>query len=409
MTMQQEIRPGYKQTEVGLIPEDWDVKTLKEVCRQIVDGTHFTPTYTRDGVPFYSVENVTSDNFNDVKFISEKDSEIQNKRCRPERGDILMTRIGSLADTRLIDWDVHASIYVSLALLKVGPVVDPLFLYAHTKSATFKRCVENRSLLSAIPKKINMGAIGDVPVPVPSSNTEQRAIAAALSDADALIAVLEGMIVKKRDLKQAAMQNLLTGKTRLPGFSGEWELKTLGEVAAIRNHKINTFGANAAAFCVELEQVGQNTGQIDGHSDARSRRSVKYLFQKDDVLFGRLRPYLRKFWCADREGVCSTEIWPLIPIGTRLVSSFLFQTVQSDAFIEAANSSYGTHMPRSDWKALTKFELRLPLDPIEQAAIAEVLSDMDADLAALEAQVAKARAVKQGMMQELLTGRVRLV
>jgi type I restriction enzyme, S subunit len=255
---------------------------------------------------------------------------------------------------------------------------------------------------------LNIEIIRSIKVPAPPLG-EQSAIAAALADADALIAALDGVIAKKRDLKQAAMQHLLTGRTRLPGFSGEWEVKRLGEVAAIRNQKINTLGADAAAFCVELEQVGQNTGQIDGHSDARSRRSVKYLFQKGDVLFGRLRPYLRKFWRADREGVCSTEIWPLIPIGTRLVSGFLFQTVQTDAFIEAANSSYGTHMPRSDWKALTKFELRIPLDPAEQTAIAEVLSDMDADLAALQTQAVKARAVKQGMMQELLTGRVRLV
>lgn len=75
-----EIKPGYKETEVGVIPEDWDVKLLGEVCHQIVDGTHFTPTYTRDGVPFYSVENVTADNFENVKFISERDSEIQKQK-----------------------------------------------------------------------------------------------------------------------------------------------------------------------------------------------------------------------------------------------------------------------------------------------------------------------------------------
>lgn len=256
--------------------------------------------------------------------------------------------------------------------------------------------------------KLMSGPFGTIPVVVPPEN-EQRAIAQALADADGLIASLEAVIAKKRDLKQAAMQNLLTGKTRLPGFSGEWEVKRLGDVAAIRNHKVNTLGADQAAFCVELEQVGQNTGQIDGFSDARGRRSVKYLFHKGDVLFGRLRPYLRKFWRADREGVCSTEIWPLIPIDNQLVSGFLFQTVQTDAFIEAANSSYGTHMPRSDWNALTKFEFTLPNDSAEQTAIAEVLSDMDAAHAALDAQLAKARAVKQGMMQELLTGRVRLV
>jgi type I restriction enzyme S subunit len=284
--------------------------------------------------------------------------------------------------------------------------VDPIFLtYAINAQTENLRKVVSRGNDQP---NLNTDLIRTIEVPSPPL-PEQRAIAAALSDTDALIASMDALIAKKRDLKQAAMQQLLTGKTRLPGFTGAWEVKRLGEVTAIRNHKINTFDADAAAFCVELEQVCQNSGQIEGHSDARTRRSVKYLFQKGDVLFGRLRPYLRKFWWATREGVCSTEIWPLIPIGNRLVSGFLFQTVQTDAFIDAANSSYGTHMPRSDWNALAKFDFHLPVDPAEQAAIAEVLSDMDADLAALETQRDKARALKQGMMQELLTGRIRLV
>ena len=243
----------------------------------------------------------------------------------------------------------------------------------------------------------------------PPTRAEQEAIAEALSDADALIESLEQLLAKKRHLKQGAMQELLTGKKRLPGFSGEWVVKRLGELVAIRNEKINTLGAEVASFCIELEQVSQNTGQIDGHSDARTRRSVKYRFEQGDVLFGRLRPYLRKFWSADREGVCSTEIWPLIPAVGSLTSGFLFQTVQTDAFIEAANSSYGTHMPRSDWKALTQFQILVPRDSAEQITIAIVLSDMDAEIAALDDKHTKARALKQGMMQELLTGRIRLI
>ena len=187
-----------------------------------------------------------------------------------------------------------------------------------------------------------------------------------------------------------------------------WEVKRLGTVIAIRNAKVNTFGADVASFCVELEQVGQNSGQIDGHSDARARQSVKYRFDQGDVLFGRLRPYLRKFWWADREGVCSTEIWPFIPVDGQLTSGFLFQTVQTDTFIQAANSSYGTHMPRADWSALTQFEILVPGDLAEQTAIATALSDVDGLLGGLDLLIAKKRDLKQAAMQQLLTGQTRL-
>ena len=187
-----------------------------------------------------------------------------------------------------------------------------------------------------------------------------------------------------------------------------WDLKRLGTVIAIRNAKVNTFGADVASFCVELEQVGQNSGQIDGHSDARARQSVKYRFDQGDVLFGRLRPYLRKFWWADREGVCSTEIWPFIPVDGQLTSGFLFQTVQTDTFIQAANSSYGTHMPRADWSALTQFEILVPGDLAEQTAIATALSDVDGLLGGLDQLIAKKRNLKQAAMQQLLTGQTRL-
>jgi type I restriction enzyme S subunit len=255
---------------------------------------------------------------------------------------------------------------------------------------------------------LNIEIIRSIRVPCPPV-PEQCAIAAALSDADALIASLEGLIAKKRDVKKSATQQLLTGKTRMPGTKGEWEMKRLGDVAIIRNEKINTFGSREAEFCVELEQIGQNTGRITGFTDARDRSSSKYHFRKGDVLFGRLRPYLRKFWQAKRDGVCSTEIWPIIPISDGVMSSFLFQTIQTDAFIEAANAAYGTHMPRADWNVLKQFNFNVPQNPNEQLTIAAVLAHMDADITAVEARRDKACGLKQGMMHELLTGRIRLV
>ncbi len=389
------------------MPQDWEVVPLASLCRVICDGTHFTPHYVSQGVPFYSVENVTANDFANTKFITEEEHAVLVKRCLPERGDILMTRIGSLGDTKLVDWDVRASIYVSLALLKLNERVTSGYLYRYTKSRAFVRDIEARALLNAAPKKINMGEIGAVPIPVPKSKLEQEAIAAALGDADALIEYLEQLVAKKRRIKQGAMQELLTGKRRLPGFSGGWEVRDFGELAAIRNVKIIASTVPAGTPCVELESIDQGTGRLLGSIDAKGTSS-KYSFKKGDVLFGRLRAYLKKYWLATFDGICSTEIWPLIPRDDRTVGSFLHLLVQTSDFVDAACISYGTHMPRSDWSVLRKFSVQVP-SRTEQEAITNVLSDMDIELAVLETKLAKARQIKDGMMQNLLTGRIRLV
>ena len=132
------------------------------------------------------------------------------------------------------------------------------------------------------------------------------------------------------------------------------------------------------------------------------------MFQEGDVLFGKLRAYLRKYWLANRKGVCSTEIWVLAAKRSLLSATLLFQLVKMDRFIEAASAAYGTHMPRSDWTVVKNYEVNLP-NLEEQTAIAAILSDMDVEIVALEAKLAKARQLKQGMMQELLTGRTRLI
>ena len=177
---------------------------------------------TLNRVPFYSVENVTANDFSNVKFITKEEHAIRQK-MRAGTRDILMTRIGSLGDTKLLDWEVNASIYVSLALLKPNERICPKYLYCYSKSPQFVADVESRALLNATPKKINMGDICLIPIPFPRSTQEQEAIAKALSDADALIESLEQLVAKKRQIKQGAMHELLTCKKRLPGFSGEWE------------------------------------------------------------------------------------------------------------------------------------------------------------------------------------------
>jgi type I restriction enzyme, S subunit len=237
---------------------------------------------------------------------------------------------------------------------------------------------------------------------------EQRIIAAALSDVDELLHALERLIKKKRDLKQAAMQQLLTGQTRLPGFDGEWEVKRFGELAVPRKERVDPRKAGVQGFCIELEHIEQGSGRLTGSGSAGEESSLKSVFKAGDVLFGKLRAYLRKYWLADRSGVCSTEIWVLVASSSLISPEFLFQLVTVNEFIDVASTAYGTHMPRSDWNVVKNYEVAVP-KPVEQAAIAEVLTDMDRELAVLEERLAKTRALKQGVMQELLTGRTSLI
>lgn len=211
-TMQQlltgEIRlPGYSG--------EWSEKSLGEIAT-IKDGTHQTPRYVHSGVPFYSVEQVTSNDFSNTKFISEEEHQFLTRTFKIERGDILMTRIGSIGDCKLVDWDVNASFYVSLALLKICPEFSAAYIAHYSNSAAFKNEVELHSLPSAIPKKINLGPISNIRIELPPTFAEQNAIATVLSDMDAELAALDARLTKTRALKQAMMSELLTGKTRLP-------------------------------------------------------------------------------------------------------------------------------------------------------------------------------------------------
>ena len=283
---------------------------------------------------------------------------------------------------------------------------DSRFLFAHLLGDVVAAQVQSLLAGSNYPA-INTGDVGGLRVTCPPTLTEQRAIAAVLMDVDALIGSLEALIGKKRAIKRAAMQQLLTGGMRLPGFSGEWETRRLGECVRIRGDRVSPREANGRhAMCVELEDIEQATGRLLNREPAGSV-SAKYSFETGDVLFGRLRPYLRKWWFADRPGVCSTEIWPLVSDPTRAENRFVYWLIQADALHEAAQVSYGTHMPRADWRVIAEVPLSLP--PLtEQRAIAVVLTDMDAEIAALERRLDKTRAVKQGMMQQLLTGAIRL-
>lgn len=242
-----------------------------------------------------------------------------------------------------------------------------------------------------------------LPIPKPPI-TEQRAIATALSDVDALLDGLDRLIAKKRDLKQAAMQQLLTGKTRLPGFEGEgeWEVKRLGDIADI------VMGQSPSSS--NYNSRGDGLPLIQGNADIVDRRTIKRIFttqitkkgREGDVLMSVRAPVgdvSRALFdiCLGR-GVCAL----------RYPNDFLYHYLIyfEPAWVKNSKGSTFDSVNSADVKSV---EIKLPPEPKEQIAIATVLSDMDAEIAALEQRRAKTKNIKQAMMQELLTGKTRLI
>jgi len=194
--------------------DEWVEKKLGDVC-EIKDGTHQTPTYVDFGIPFYSVENVTNDDFSNTKYITPAEHRKLTAKYKIERGDILMTRIGSIGVCKYVDWDVNASFYVSLALLKCKSEIDSKFLCLYSQCTQFQKEIELHSLQHAVPKKINLGNISLVTLLIPSTLEEQRAIGEILSDMDEEIDKLTAKLNKYKQIKQGMMSELLTGRIRL--------------------------------------------------------------------------------------------------------------------------------------------------------------------------------------------------
>ena len=249
--------------------------------------------------------------------------------------------------------------------------------------------------------------------PVPNLE-EQRAVAEALSNVDGLIESLEALIDKKRAVKTAAMQQLLTGRTRLPGFSGEWQTRQVLDVADVDPENLSNDTKPDFAFnYISLEQVV--SGRLLGYSEekfctapSRARRVLRYR----DVLMSTVRPGLMAHLLYRDQipnAICSTGFAVLRPKTKLCDPGFLFSHLLGHVVNrQIQNALAGSNYPAISGRDVGRLEIPFPSRIQEQRAIAAALSDMDAEIGALERRLDKARAIKQGMMQQLLTGRIRL-
>ena len=445
----------FKQTEVGMIPSDWEVKTIGSFCK-VYDGTHQTPNYVDFGIPFYSVENVSADDFEHTKYISLEEYTQISKRANITQGDILMTRIGSIGVCKYVDWNCKAGFYVSLALLKCNDRVDARFICHLSNSENFKKEIELHSLLTAIPQKINLGPISDVRIALPKTIEEQQRIANALSDVDSLINNLEKLIAKKKNIKQGAMQQLLTGKKRLPGFGSDErtgsrptderrkechsERSAKREVEESSGYKMTELGLIPSDWEVKpIKELGLFLGggtpstknesfwkgnipwisSADLNDDDIEHISMTRFITQEAVNFSATqicpqgtiliiaRVGVGKLALSQQKVCTSQDFCNLIP-SKENDSKFLAYALLP-VMKRMSNESQGTSIKGVAVDEIKKVQIIVPSSKDEQTAIANVLSDMDTEISALETKLAKYRTLKTGMMQQLLTGKIRLV
>lgn len=422
---QSRLHRGYQQTEVGTIPEDWTIRTLLSCLRSAPDyGINAAATPFDDALPTYlRITDIGEDN----QFRPSPRVSVRHPRSPAyflSKGDLVFARTGaSVGKSYLYNPDDGPLVFAGY-LIRVRPKPGellPSFLAYCVQSKRYWNWVATVSIRSGQPG-INGQEYGKFRLPLPAP-AEQCAIATALSDADALIGGLEQLIAKKRDLKQAVMHQLLTGQARLPGFRGEWEVKRLGDhVAFLRN------GTSSRAELTQHDPVKYlHYGDVHACVGAQicpdelpsiPSEKAKFLsrLQDGDLVFADASEDLAGVSrSVEMHGVADTETVPgLHTIAARFDKSALADGFKSYLQFcppfsgQLRQLATGTKVYATSRAHIASIEMRLP-GVEEQAAIAAVLSDMDAELAELEARRAKTRDLKQGMMQELLTGRIRLI
>lgn len=399
MVIKAEIPEGYKQTEVGVIPEDWEIDKIRNLT-SITTGAKNTQDKVDNGdYPFFVrssiVERINSYSFDGEAVLTAGDGVGTGKIYHYINGK----------------FDFHQRVYkISDFSEKLNGYYFHLFFsnnfYNRIMSMTAKSSVDS----------VRREMIANMLISFPPTKAEQEAIAEAVSDADALIESLEKLIAKKRNIKQGMMQQLLTGKKRLPGFNGKWETKILKEIAQIPvtdgPHLTPKFLQDGIPFLSVNNLVNNRIDLAD----------LRYISKEDHVLFSKkCKPekddlLLGKAASVGRVAIVDLDIefniWSpiaLIRINDQNVPKFIYYCIQSQPITRQielfTNSSSQGNIGMGD---IEKLEFLLPSNE-EQRAIAQILSDMDAEIEGLEQKRDKYKAIKQGMMQELLSGKTRLI
>lgn len=308
--------------------------------------------------------------------------------------DIVLARTGASTGKSYLYRAEDGELVYAGFLIKIVPDQNKLlsvYLRYQLQTSAYWRWIRANSMRSGQPG-INGQQYAQLLIPLPPTTNEQRAIAEALSDADALIESLERLIAKKRALKQGAMQELLTGKLRLPGFNDAWEEKLLGAIAPLqRGFDLPTSKRHSGPF-----PVVYSNGILGFHTSFQVRGPGVVTGRSGTI--GTVTYVSEDFWPHN------TSLW--VTDFRHNNPRFVFYLY---AYVGLERFATGSGVPTLNRNDVHAYRVSIPPSATEQGAIAQVLTDLDTEIGLLEDKVAKARQIKQGMMQELLTGRVRLV
>ena len=424
------MKPGYKQTDVGCIPEDWEATTFVS-HGSVIDGDRGanypgSRDFASDGhCLFLNAGNVTKVGFrfSECSFIS-RDKDERLSKGKLNRDDIVLTTRGTVGNFAHFDSAVpfeHVRINSGMVILrKDSAALNTKFLYALLQSHLVEKQIERLTFGSAQPQ-LTVKVISEFAIVVPPI-PEQHAIAEALSDVDVLLDSLDRLITKKRNLKQATMQQLLSGQTRLPGFREEWKVKRLEEIGEISGAGVdkkirpNETPVRLLNYMDIYKKDFLKSVDFEHEVSARPDQVRRCAVQRGDVFF---TPTSEVRDDIGHSAVAMEDIHDVVysyhVVRLRITENwdlrfraYVFKTKhfmdQASTQCEGSGTRYVITLPK--FRSMT---IKFPTDIKEQTAIATVLSGMDAELAALEARRDKTLLLKQGMMQELLTGRIRLI
>lgn len=439
--MEQAVPAGYKQTEVGVIPEDWSCINISEVCSSIGDGIHATPIYSDNGPVFFVNGNNLS--FGKIAISSETKrtslSEL-SKNSRPlTNRSVLISINGTIGNLAFYNGE-NIILGKSAAYLNIKQEVVKEFIYYCLSSNKIIQAF-HAGLTGSTIKNLGLGVIRNTCIPLPSPE-EQTAIANALSDVDALLDSLEALLVKKQAIKTAAMQQLLTGRTRLPQFAfnadgskkgykpselgeipADWDVKSYGEIFTFLSTSTNS----RADLSIEGDYGYIHYGDIHTKwnnkldiSTASLPKVSKHLITSVFIADGDI---VMADASEDYEGIGKSIEVSNVGKNKVVAGLHTFLLRDNDKLLSDGYRGYlhNISLVKNNFDKLatgmkvygiSKANLNIVLLPLpskeEQTAIATILSDMDEELQALEQQLSKTRQLKQGMMQQLLTGKIRL-
>ena len=419
MVDDRKVPEGYKVTEVGVIPKDWDVQSLgtnSTLKARIGWQGLTTAEYLTDG-EYYLITGTDFINGRidwDNCYYVEKQRYEQDRNIQVRKKDILVTKDGTIGKVAFIDQIMRGATLNSgvFVIRPLKSAYEPEYLYHILMSRVFRDFLDRLAAGSTISHLYQKDFVHfEFPIP---GILEQKAIAEALSDTDNLISSLEKLIDKKKKIKQGVMQQLLTGKKRLPGFSGDWEIKKLGEIARMQS---------GGTPRTEVKQF--YSGNIPWASINDMTASRKYLrytekkitqegldkssavvFPEDTILYA-MYASIGECVITKKEVSSSQAILGIQCYDQILCVEYLYYYL---SFIKCFMRTQGQTGTQSNLNKNMVQNINITLPSIdEQKAIAQVLSDMDAEIEALEEKLEKYKTIKQGMMQELLTGRIRLI